>query len=521
MPIKQKLARLFLKSSLYYACLGKPKFDRLNNGLSHKRIGSKEKGLKIIFNKTFEYGEQNITVKNFRKMFRDAKNSNSLWALQINSFVWLKDLTEVRSNHARICARSLITNWIKENSRWDEKNYEIGTIGKRLFFLFTCYDFYGLSADDKFKTMLFDSMYKQEKFLKRAIKKVKNKSNYDYFQAINGLIFSNIFFINGDSNLFGNFKLLKESLDAQILIDGGHISRNSFLSLKVLRSLIDIDYLLKSSKKEVPIFISNYIKLITKFIKSIMYKDGKLPVFNDSFEYEYDEILDVLDKINFRVKAIDSLPISGYEKIYANKTNVLISTASENKDDRQFGVSSFEMQYDKSRIVVNCGAYMYKEKYRKALQKTVAHSMLNLDGKNNLSCSSKVTRRKNKSSTSVAIENSGYYNNLIFRKILVSDDGRTVAGTDKVQNISANIAEIRFHLHPEVSASFVKNKKYIILKVGKKSGWIFRSSTDNVVIEDSVYLGKTTIPQQTKQIVVRAELAKGENSINWVFEKQN
>jgi len=272
----------------------------------------------------------------------------------------------------------------------------------------------------------------------------------------------------------------------------------------------------------VPAFLTNYIHVLTKFIKSVIYKDGELPIFNGSFEYDAEKILDVMHRIDFRVKTLHSFPVSGYEKIAAGKTNVLMSTATDNVDDRHFGVGSFEMQYDKKRMIVNCGAYMHEPKWKKALQETDAHSVLVINKEDNVASASKVVRRDNKQSTSVHIENNGYEKNCrahMSRKISVSADGKTIIGTDIVKNTTSKDVVIRFHLHPEVSVSYTKNKKHLMLKIGKTSGWLFKTSEDNLSIEDSIYFGKGRFPQQTKQIVIREKAPKGENIISWLFEK--
>jgi len=514
-----RIIYLLQKTPFYYIYLGKPKFAKIHNFICCKRKGDSEKGLKIILNKQFEYGGQDITVGSFDKMFKKSKNLNNLWAFQVNSFAWLRDLNEVNSNSARVCARNLIRSWMSENSRWSEENWNMGIIGKRLFFMLSCYDFYGSSADNEFKEKVMLSMYKQEKHMLYNIKKEKNIGTYDYLQAVKGLLFANIFFPGQKKYLDYNLLLFKKSLDKQMLSDGCHISRNSFISFKILRSLLDIDYILRNSHNDVPDFLNIYIRNITKFIKSISYKDGKLPLFNGSFEYSEAKISDVMNKLSFRVKTENSFPISGYERISEGKTNILISTATDSSENRHYGVGSFEMQHDKKRILVNCGAFVYKEKWRQALQNTNAHSVMTVENDNNIASKSKVTRRNNKNSTSIVIENDGYEKSKISRKILVSDDGRSIMGSDMLESSSKKDIVIRFHLHPDVSASLIKNGKSVLLKVGKSSGWMFKSSNMELSLEEGVYFGRGSVPQQTKQIILKKKITKEDNVVSWVLEK--
>lgn len=522
MAIVKRIVHSFLKSSLYYYSLGKPQYNRIYSIMSYKRKGSSEKGLKILLNKQFDYGGQSINVDNFKSLFKRCKNRDSAWANQINSFAWIRDLSEVESNNARICARNLIKAWIKENSRWSEINWSPSRIGERLFFLLSFYDFYGRSADNSFKQILFSSIYKQEKHLKKTLKKQKDKDSYNYLQAVKGLIFANIYFIKNSEGLKENLINLEKSIKSQILADGCHKSRNIFVSFKILRTLMEVEYALKNSRKAQPEFLKTYIHLITRFIKSVMYKDGCFPIFNGSFEYDIEKIQDVMKKIDFRLKTIKSFPISGYEKIQEGKTNILISTATEDTDNRHLGAGSFEMQYDKNRMLVNCGAFIHEPKWQEALQETNAHSTLIINNDDNLANRIDVFRRDNKKSTSISMQNKGYEKNCrthLSRKLFVSNSGQTIIGTDIIKNTISKDVVIRFHLHPDVVVTEAKNKKHLFLKVGKNTNWIFKTSEDSLFIEESVYFGKGKFPQQTKQIVIREKVSKGETEINWLFEK--
>ena len=47
---------------------------------------------------------------------------------------------------------------------------------------------------------------------------------------------------------------------------------------------------------------------------------------------------------------------------------------------------------------------------------------------------------------------------------------------------------IRFHFHPDVQVSLTGNGQTALLRLGDGTGWRFRSDTDAITLDDSVYL---------------------------------
>ncbi|HEX5380455.1 MAG TPA: heparinase II/III family protein, partial [Phenylobacterium sp.] len=64
---------------------------------------------------------------------------------------------------------------------------------------------------------------------------------------------------------------------------------------------------------------------------------------------------------------------------------------------------------------------------------------------------------------------------------------------------------IRFHLHPEVSASLARDGRSVLLRAeGGETGWRLRTDAREVSVEASAYV-QDGIAKRTHQVVLRSE----------------
>ena len=80
---------------------------------------------------------------------------------------------------------------------------------------------------------------------------------------------------------------------------------------------------------------------------------------------------------------------------------------------------------------------------------------------------------------------------------------------------------IRFHLHPEVSAAMQPDGKSVLLAVRNGERWIFRDGSNATIrLDPSVYLDKTARePIATLQIVLSHRATGFETTVHWSLAK--
>ncbi len=180
---------------------------------------------------------------------------NTLWFPQhlsksaladLHSFEWLRNLRTLGDNASRRIGRQLILSWIDHNQNWRSIAWRPDIIGHRVSTWLGLYDFFCASADDFFRHQFFKSLYRQTRHLSRSWHDAPSAPQRLY--ALHGLIHA-LICLNHETNLLpGLFIALEGSIEAQILDDGGHISRSPLIQLMVLRMLLDLRSLLKNIK---------------------------------------------------------------------------------------------------------------------------------------------------------------------------------------------------------------------------------------------------------------------------------
>ena len=89
-----------------------------------------------------------------------------------------------------------------------------------------------------------------------------------------------------------------------------------------------------------------------------------------------------------------------------------------------------------------------------------------------------------------------------------------------MQQIEAHQFDIRFHLHPTVMVSLIKNGEEALLKTKQGKGWRFIASSNvRLSLENSIYFAKGSTMRKTKQLVLNG-YAQGEKTVTkWSFKR--
>jgi uncharacterized heparinase superfamily protein len=75
---------------------------------------------------------------------------------------------------------------------------------------------------------------------------------------------------------------------------------------------------------------------------------------------------------------------------------------------------------------------------------------------------------------------------------------------------------LRFHLHPQVKASRLRDGRGVMLVLPNRDVWSFEALDDMVELEDSVFLAGSDGPRRSAQIVIRQQ-ARQASTVRWTF----
>mgnify|MGYP003625746535 CR=1 FL=1 len=310
---------------------------------------------------------------------------------------------------------------------------------------------------------------------------------------------------------------------AQILPDGGHVSRAPSRLLFCLLQLQTLEELLTRAGIEPPDYFGKWIPRMGAMLAFFQTGDGALNPFNDGDESRPEVVDAALSRLPAPPRRFTFAPKSGFQKL------------------EKHGL----------RLVLDCGAapgLPFGD--QAAVRRTSAHSTLILSGRDSATFSLNDSTRLLSASGPDGIsakrleeadeiwldaQHGGYkpaHGLLHRRRLFMAGDGRRLAGEDSlVRPISQTPAEdrkfinfeIRFHLHPTVEAMMGKDAIRLICENG--AVWRFKTSHEGARLERTAYLARGVV-ERPEQIVIagfadpNSDGTEPPNCVRWAFVKE-
>ncbi|PCJ99103.1 MAG: heparinase [Zetaproteobacteria bacterium] len=471
------------------------------------------------------------------------EETDEVWLSHMHGFSWLRDLRTLDGALAREQGRLMIESWINRYGCWDTQSWRTDLIGRRISMWICHYDFFCATATEAFEDKFLSSLVKQTKHLSNALSRSYNLSSIATLEAIKGLLYAAISLEGHEKWIEQALSNLESVVNTQILPDGGHISRSPATLLDALELIVDIRTALNSGGYPVPNFLSDTIDNMSSALRLFRYRDRKFGLFHGAQEGNSASIDFILAQAGTHKPAKLSLKQMGFERLESGRALLVMDTGRSQRTpyDKTAHAAplAFEFSYGKERIFVSCGSHPSSKQWQDALRSTAAHSTGCLDYRNaceikkNGHFERKVTqctlqREDTKEASLLIASHDGYValNGITHtRKIYLTDDGHDLRGQDDFacafELICPVETALRFHLHPNVNASFTNDGEEILLRIPGGIGWRFTRSGGMLALEDSLYLGEGTIPRKTKQIVIYGQMAEDEARVKWALKRDN
>lgn len=462
------------------------------------------------------------------------------WIKYIHGFEWLRDLRSLGGNKGRMAARAMIENWICQHPHFEETSWRPDILGTRLSYWLSSFTFFGESAPEEFQEQFYISIARQVRHLSKCVP--GNLSGIPLLQAIKGLTYAGLAMEGREQLLEQALNLLHKEIGRQILTDGGHVSRNPQQLLDAIIILIDIKTALRQGGYPCPEKILHALDRAVPALRFFRHADRNFALFNGCQEGHEDLVKQVLMQSGSRAKTLNSLPHTGYERLAVGRGLIIMDTGKSPKWPHDAGTHAaplaFEMSYGRERVIVNCGTHPTSAEWQDMLRFTAAHTTLTIDDRNacEIHKDGSLSRKPKKVSnnredwigaTLVDASHDGYVsvNGITHRRRLYyADQGQDLRGEDTLtcttgMNKSHKIA-VRFHLHPKVSVSLVKEGHEAILALPSGIGWRFTASGAPLTLEDSIYLGEGIRPRKTKQLLITTDMTEDQLQIKWALQRE-
>src|SRR5215813_4568255 len=470
------------------------------------------------------------------------------WAVTLLGFVWLRHLRAADSAITRANARSLIDEWINIQGRWHATGWRSDILSRRLICWLSQAPFVLQDADARFYRRFIRSLSRQVRYLRRSLN--ESREGLPRLQAVIALNYATLCLQGQSGHLRANVRRLIDELRKQVLPDGGHVSRNPGALIELLADLLPLRQLFAARQLQPPQALNNAIDRIMPMLRFFRHGDGNFGQFNGMGPTPVDLLATVLAYDDARGTPVSNAPHSGYQRIDAGQTALLMDTGRPPpvvlSREAHAGCLSFEFSWKQHRLVVNCGLpAVNKENWRQVARATPAHSTVTLNELS--SCrflESNAARRLLGGSPIIAgphnvrIErepggvellaaHDGYASDrgvIHTRFIQLSADGRALDGEDSFAPSSGEKFgpgtggefAIRFHLHPAIKASRLADGRGVILLLQDREVWTFATLADTVELEESVFLAGSDGPRRTVQIVIYGR-AEETAPVRWSF----
>jgi uncharacterized heparinase superfamily protein len=138
-----------------------------------------------------------------------------------------------------------------------------------------------------------------------------------------------------------------------------------------------------------------------------------------------------------------------------------------------------------------------------------------------------VERRTEADGTRLMLSHDGYradFGILHRRQLLLSADGRTLAGSDEI--VPASVGRmppstpfaLRFHLHPGARPVARQDRKAVFITLPNRDIGQFEAGGQVIDIEESVFFATSGAPRATEQLVIHSETGR-DTLLAWSLRK--
>ncbi|MFO1113991.1 MAG: heparinase II/III family protein [Rhodospirillales bacterium] len=444
----------------------------------------------------------------------------------LHGFTWLADLSATGTEAARLRARALVMGWIMTHRRWSLPAWSPAVLADRLTSWLATAEFIleGASGDERARFL--ESAGLQARHLRRAIGETSGTDAA--FAAVRGDIAAALCL--GIIPLAPALDRLDREIGRQIAADGGHPRRNPRVLLRIFRNLVDIRSALAEAREEAPPALQTAIERMAPMLRMLRHGDGRLALFHGAKESDRTLIDSLLAASKVGTPAQPSALETGYERMVAGRTLVLVDVGSPPAGGH-LAPLAFEMSLGRERMIVNCGDYGGDDpRWHAALRSTPAHSTLVVEDASADDAGwlprrpARVASLRQETEGAVWLDGSheGYrrrFGVIHHRRLYLADGGTDLRGEDTLAGRRHCGYRLRFHLHPDIVAKPADDGTSVQLRTASGSLWRFLAVGGAIGLEDSTYLGSTDQPRKSSQITVSGTTLNGNARIKWALRQ--
>ncbi len=475
---------------------------------------------------------------------------SAAWGEAAHGFGWLRHLRAAGTTLARANAHALVEDWLNLDARGSldrEAAWASRVAARRLISWLSQSPIILENADHAFYRRFLRAIETHAATVERAL--AGGLEADARLTAIIALTHAGLCLEGAGGLLRRAAAMLARELPAQILGDGGHLSRNPRVLVELLVDFLPTRQAFVARSIAAPEPLLNAIDRMTPMLRMFRHADGALAGFNGMGVSEPETLATLLAHGAAGAAAILDAPYSGYQRLEADGAIVIADVGAPPplafSREAHAGCLAFEFSSGLQRIVVNCGAPQPDVgKAREAARATAAHSTLVIDDHSScrfapvgsrsftagvvLEGPSRVEVKRESAEAgaqTIDARHDGYarrYGAVHRRVLRLAADGAGLRGEDwilparKAAALPEKMLAVRFHLHPAVRAEMGGESGSIVLTLPSGEEWRFEATGSAIGLEESIFFAAPGGARPTTQIVLQTGVV--ENApIRWSF----
>ncbi len=476
------------------------------------------------------------------------------FADRIHRFHWLRDLAAIGSEgEARACA--LVASWVEAYGKWDDFAWRLSVTADRVINLLSAGPWLFSRMEGEDRVHLLESLGRHVRHLQYSA--AEETDPVSRFRIAVALALAGAATEDGRKAMDAGLAMLEAECAAQILPDGGHVSRSPEQLAHALLDIQAVEDLMLRLGMSAPAFLSRLQPRMAAMLSFFQTADGGLLPANGGGDAR-----DGLARAALRPHgAVNSkfafARLSAFQRIQAEDLTVYVDAGGgpERPHGARAHAGALGVTIDDGpeRLITSCGSNPeFEPVLRDAARRTAAHSVLCLTDEDSAvfpldpatgvrapegPAQLAVRRMEEGEQFLLEGQHAGWRvrHGLIYRRRLyVAMNGARITGEDSLSRPMSEAPqgipggpvpyEIRFHLHPGVQVLEGPDNRTVFLGLSRRQRvWRFRSEA-LLSVENSRYWGGETA-RKSQQLVIRgtadpgADGSQALNRVRWALSR--
>jgi uncharacterized heparinase superfamily protein len=475
------------------------------------------------------------------------------FADRIHRFHWLRDVA-AQGSAGEALGRRLVQSWTDVFGKWDAFAWRCSVLADRMVNILSAGPWLWSGIESEPREALLDSLARQSRHLLAVA--FDESDPVARFRAGVALCLSGAVIEDGHKQLEQGLTLLEAAATAQILADGGHVSRSPEALANALMDIQVVEELLLRLGRNAPAFLTRLQPRMSAMLSFFTHPGGRLLVANGGGEGGGRLGPAALKPYGGLEARFQFARLSGFQRVQAEDLTLFMDAGEApprpHGGRAHAGALAISIQDGPETLITSCGAHADLDPVlQDAARRTAAHSGLSLNcddsavfgldadtGRRSPSGPAGIAARRLEEGDQYLLEGQHgawrlRYGLVYRRRLYISRNGARVTGEDSLSRPMSETApiatgrapyELRFHLHPEVQVAPGPDDRTVFLGLPlRQRVWRFRSEA-LISVETSRYWGGGS-NQVTQQVVVRGDAdpagdgSETPNRVRWALSR--